>query len=571
MKKLNNLFVYLTIAFLLFLGDITAQVDNVPANNPVYAFLKQMQVQGILHNYSDIILPLSRKKVLEALEQIDAKKVLISETDREYLERLKEKLNYYEERQVSLIQSDSSVSSSIFDNFSSDFSKNLFADSEKHLYSYNDKDISFYVNPIVEYKYLSSSFYKNNASLLNIGGTIRGSYDEWLGFYLLGSNGTVLGNRDVADLDQEVAQSYTFNNTKINYFPYTEGYVRLEKGIASFELGRERVLWGTGYINRMVLSNNPPPFDFIRFNISYKSLSYNFLHGWLVQKPTFTTIDSAAGENFKNKGSKYIAMSRLGFSPGNKLSLGITQMIIYSNRPVEAAYLTPFLFFESAQRSLNDLDNSFLSFDGRYLITNGFEINSSIIFDDLNFKRLSKGEWNGSNNGTAWQAGAIITDPLLINDLVVKLEYIQIRPYIFSHPGLKGALTYTNNGYLLSPNIQPNSTLFSAEIDYRFSRELYARMNFSHELHGNNIYNSEGDLIRNVGGDVFQNLTIYDSEFANLLDGERERTDIFTVSLNYEFLYGFFGNLTYQYKNRAAGSLNTTNNLLSASVRLSFE
>ena len=570
MKILNNLFRFSTIIFLIGIGSITAQVENVPANNPVYSFLKEMQVQGILKGYSDIILPLSRKKILEALEQIDHNKYKISETDKEYLERLKEKLDFYEEESFQKKLTDSSASSSIFDNFPSDFRKNLFGDSEKHLYRYNDKNINFYINPVAEYKYIYSSFYKNNTSLFNIGGIFRGSYDGWLGFYLLGSNGTVLGSRNVADLEQTVAQSYTFNNTKINYFPYTEGYVRLEKGIVSFQLGRERVLWGTGYINRMILSNNPPPFDFIRFNISYKSLSYNFLHGWLVQKPTFTPIDSLAG-NFKTKGSKYVAMSRLGFSPGNKLSLGVTQMIIYSNRPVEAAYLTPFIFFESAQRSLNDLDNSFLSFDGRYLITNGLEINSSIIFDDLNFKRLSKGEWNGSNNGTAWQSGVIITNPLLMNDLVVKLEYVQVRPYIFSHPGLKGALTYTNNGYLLSQNVQPNSTQFSAEIDYRFSRELYAHLNYSHELHGRNIYDSQGNLIKNVGGDVFQNITVYDSQFANLLDGERERTDLFTLSFDYEFLYGFYGNVTYHYKNSMLNGLNSINQTLSASIRLLFE
>ena len=344
----------------------------------------------------------------------------------------------------------------------------------------------------------------------------------------------------------------------------------MEKGIVSFQLGRERVLWGTGYINRLILSENPPPFDFIRFNISYKSLSYNFLHGWLVQKPTFTFIDSLAG-NFKNKGSKYIAMSRIGFAPGNKLSLGITQMIIYSNRPVEAAYLTPFMFFESAQRSLNDLDNSFLSFDGRYLITNGLEVNSSIIFDDLNFKRLSKGEWNANNNGTAWQVGAIVTNPLLMNDLIFKIEYVQIRPYMFSHPGLRGALTYTNNGYLLSPDIQPNSTLFSTEIDYRFSKELYAQLNYSHELHGNNIYDSQGNLVRSVGGDVFQNLTLYDSYYANLLAGDRETTDIFTLSLKYEFLYGFFADLSYQYYNRSYDNMKNSNHIFTGSIRISFE
>lgn len=573
MKKSNFLFLhlsYIAAAILFNFNIIYAQVENVPAVNPVYSFLKRMQVQGILSDYSNVILPLSRKKVLEALQQVDKNKDKISLTDREYLESLKKKLDFFEEKKISSLKPDTSRSGSIFDNFPSDFSKNLFADSEKHLYSYNDKNINFYINPVVEYKYINSSFNKNNSSLFNLGGILRGSYDDWFGFYLLGTNGIVSGNRDVAELDRRVLQSYTFNDTKINYFPFTEGYARVEKGIVSLQIGRERVLWGTGYINRLILSENPPPFDFIRFNISYKSLSYNFLHGWLVQKPTLTILDSL-GEYFKTKGSKYVAMSRLGFRPNNKLSLGITQMIIYSNRPLEAAYLTPFLFFESAQRSLNDLDNSFLSFDGRYLITDGIEVNSSIIFDDINFKRLSEGQWNASNDGTAWQIGTIITNPLLLNDLIFKMEYIQIRPYMYSHPGLKGALTYTSNGYLLSPDIQPNSTLFSTEIDYRFSSELCAQLNYSHELHGNNIYDSQGNLIKNVGGDVFQNKTFYDSYFANLLDGKRETTDMLTLSINYEFLYGFYGGLAYQYINKLSNGLKTTNNILSASLRLSFE
>ncbi len=494
---------FISILLLFFCTSLNAQVENVSTDNPVYSFLKEMQVEGILKDYSDIVLPLSRRKVLDALREIDKNKEKISPTDKEYLERLKLKLGFYDVKESN--QSDTSSTESIFDNFPDNFSRNLFGDSEKHLYKYNDKNINFYINPVAEFKYIYSSHDKNNSSLFNIGGIFRGSYDNWFGFYLSGTNGIVNGNRSVAELDPRVAQNYTFNNTKINYFPITEGYARLEKGIVSFQIGRERVLWGTGYINRLILSNNPPPFDFIRFVISYKSLSYNFLHGWLVQMPTFTPIDSLAGD-FKTKGSKYLAMSRLGFRPNDKLSLGVTQMIIYSNRPLEAAYLTPFLFFESAQRSLNDLDNSFLSFDGRYLLTEGIEINSSIIFDDINLKRLANGEWNGNNNGTAWQAGVMITNPLLINDLTVKAEYIQIRPYMFSHPGLIGALTYTNNGYLLSPDIQPNSTLLSTEVDYRFSRELYAKLNFSHELHGNNIYDSQGNLIRNVGGDVFQNL-----------------------------------------------------------------
>ncbi len=417
MKRYNFLSAqisFISILLLFFYSSLNAQVENVSTDNPVYSFLKEMQVKGILKDYNDIVLPLSRKKVLDNLKEIDSKRERLSLTDREYLARLKQKLDFYD----TLSQKDTSRSESIFDNFPDSFSKNLFGESEKHLYKYNDKNINFYINPVAEYKYIYSSHYKNNSSLFNIGGILRGSYDNWFGFYLSGTNGIVNGNRSVAELDPRVAQSYTFNNTKINYFPATEGYARVEKGIVSFQIGRERVLWGTGYINRLILSDNPPPFDFIRFDISYKSLSYNFLHGWLVQMPTFTPIDSLAGD-FKTKGSKYVAMSRLGFRPNDKLSLGITQMIIYSNRPLEAAYLTPFLFFESAQRSLNDLDNSFLSFDGRYLATDGLELSSSIIFDDINFKRLANGEWNGNNNGTAWQISLILTNPLLVSDLTV--------------------------------------------------------------------------------------------------------------------------------------------------------
>ncbi len=110
-------------------------------------------------------------------------------------------------------------------------------------------------------------------------------------------------NRKLLYLIQELKQSFTFNNTKIDFFDGTKGYLRFQKGIISAELGRERILWGQSYINRMILSNNPQLFDFVRFDLHYKSLSYNFLHGWLVQPSTIVYSDSLVG-NIKNKGIK---------------------------------------------------------------------------------------------------------------------------------------------------------------------------------------------------------------------------------------------------------------------------
>jgi hypothetical protein len=539
------------------------QVETVPAEHPIYSFLKQMHVKGILKDYDDIILPLSKMQVINSLVKIDCNKAELSETEKDYLLRMKEKFG--------LNNSSGPGPINILDNFPSELARNISEDAEKHIYSYKDSSVSFIIDPVLEGTFIYSGMYSNNSTLLNFGGSLRGSYDNWLGFYLQAANGTVLGNRETAQLDHRVEQSFTFNHTGINYFDETSGYIRLQKGIVSLELGRERVLWGNGYIDRTVLSNNPQLFDFIRFDIAYKKFRYDFLHAWLVQSPDYVFVDSLAGYD-RIKQSKYVAVSRLGYQANDDLSFGVSQMVIYSNRPFEAAYLNPFLFWESAQRSMNDLDNSFLSFDSRYHIMDGLEANFSIIFDDINFSYLFKSEWARYNNGEEWQAGIMLTNPLLFQDMTLRLEYLQIRPYTFSHPGGGEALTYTNNGYLLGTDLQPNSARLSADFEYRFSSKLDLNLLYSHSLHGYNIYDANGNLIKNVGGNVFENFaSAYDSQYAYLLDGNREIMDKLNITLNYEFIYGFYLSCSYQYYKTSLNGIIINDNVITVSVKVNFE
>ena len=351
-----------------------------------------MYVNGILNDYDDVILPLSRKQIQSAISDIQLNKHKLNSIDQKILDRMSLKLGFQDS--VEVVQ--------FFDRFPDRFLSNLIEEKEKHLYFYRDSIISFYADPMLEYKLIYSDMNKMGSSILNFGGRIRGSYQDWFGYYIQATNGSVFGNRATASLDKRIKQSFTFNDTKINYFDNTTGYFRVEKGIMSAQLGRERILWGAGEINKLVLSDNPPIFDFIRFGLKYKAIRYDFLHGWLVMQPEFLQISNDIS---KEKRSKYIAISRLGINPNQDISLGVSQTVIYSNRSFEAAYLNPFLFWESAQRSLNDLDNSFLTFDGKYRATNGLVINSTAIFDDINFSRLFNGEWAGHNNGFAWQLG----------------------------------------------------------------------------------------------------------------------------------------------------------------------
>ena len=533
--KICLIFLLVTTSF------VFSQVETIPADHPVYPFLKNMYLKGALSKYSDIVLPLSKGTVINYLSEIEKSSYLLSASEKEFLCRMEVKMGMKNENPMSFVN-----------HFPSGLIDGFRKYSEKHLYSFTDSTAKFYVDLIGDVSYLYSDIYHDYSILLNAGGQLYGTYSDWLGFLLEGSNGTQYHNRQVAELDPRVKTSFTFNETRINFFDHTQGYLRLQKDAVNFELGRERILWGIGYVDRMVLSDNPPLFDFLKFHISYKSLRYDFIHAWLVQPFKTVFIDSITGD-VKQKGSKYLAISRLGITPIPDLEFGISQMIIYANRPFEAAYLNPFLFWESAQRSLGDLDNSFLSFDLRYKIFNGFETSGSMIWDDILFSALFKGEFDKINNRSTWKAGVILADPILPSNTDLKIEYQQVRPFTFSHPGIGESLTYTNNTYLLGTNLQPNSTAISSEFNYLLNGNINFKFRYSHILHGRNIYDENGNLIKNVGGNILETIGYdYNTLIAPLLDGILETTDQYSFFVRDEIQYGLYLNLIFNYSSTRA-------------------
>jgi len=65
--------------------------------------------------------------------------------------------------------------------------------------------------------------------------------------------------------------------------------------------------------------------------------------------------------------------------------------------------------------------------------------------------------------------------------------------------------------------------------------------------HGNNIYDSNGILVRNVGGDAFQYFRWGDSRRTYILDGIRDVSNKISFNLEYEFILGFYLGFQYDY------------------------
>lgn len=537
--RIRTKIVFVIIVFCLLNNFLLAQVETISADHPVYYFLKKMYVSGVLPEYDDIVLPLSKNQVIKYLKVINENKSTLSSQEKLYLERLDKYFNFSESNIETISLLDSK------DNLVTEF----FWDKRKELYYYKDSSMTFYISPDISFQFISTTdktLNGKNALFTDIGGKFTGSYNNWFAFHLQGSNGFISGDRNAARLIKKVEQSLTFNETGLNFVDGTRGYVRFEKDIASLQLGRERILWGTGYNSKLIIDKTPPIFDFVRADFKYKSFTYNYLHGWLTQPMFRVNIDSLRGDA-RFTSSKYIAISRIGISPANNFNFGITQIVIYANRAFELAYLNPFLFYESAQRSLNDTDNSLLGLDFRYRPVNGLEINATLLLDDLNYDSFLKGKWNTSENRIAAQLGFYLSSPVFFPNTTFKFEFLKLRPYMFSHVGLGESLTYTNNSYMLGSDIQPNSGRISFELNHKLSSVLDFILNYNYSIHGNNEYDENNNIIHNYGGNVFYPVTIGDDGYAKFLAGIREFSHQFNFSLMYEPVLNTSVSATLQY------------------------
>jgi hypothetical protein len=207
-----------------------------------------------------------------------------------------------------------------------------------------------------------------------------------------------------------------------------------------------------------------------------------------------------AGLALKIKGpsiaDKYVAAHRVQLSFPRALDIAFNEMVVYSNRAPDLAYLTPFGLLESAQRARGDRDNGLWSFDIQTHFTPGLELCGTVLFDDLHLGQFFKNRFENKN---AYQLGFFLTDPLMFRNTSLMVEWTHVQPYVFSHD-YSIEDTYTSNGAPLGPRIGPNSESWFVRGDLFPSERLTLSLRYLSERHGDNIYDASGNLLRNVGG-----------------------------------------------------------------------
>ncbi|MDZ4712700.1 MAG: capsule assembly Wzi family protein [bacterium] len=532
----------LTLLFLLMIcftyQQSSAQVENVPLSNSVYDFLKEMRVKGIITNYNDDDPGMARFQVADRLQIMNKKKSRLGKVETELLEKymiefLPEEINKM--NTTSLFGGNMKMSHGI---------KELFTDKQKYLYAYQKVNNNIFINTIGQLFYINQSKpdSKPNAKLFYGGFSIRGSLFEKLGYYLSVEKGGGIGDTSLMEAAFPRIRSnfkYVENIENIKNFDFTNGYMKFYSNPTEdmdlfVQIGREQLKYGLGYSKRLVLSGDAPNMDFIKFNLNYGIVSYSSIFG-----STVGEFNKDVSKNF----TKYFIANRIKLSFKKLFDIGVGESIITS-RGFELGYLNPVIFYKFVEHSLQDRDNGTLFADFQTHFIKNFELQGTFFLDENILSNLA--DMTKQSNKTAYQLGFFYHEPVGIKNLSLIFEYSKLRPYVYTHFNPKN--TYTAFGEILGNPIGPNADQLFLKLNYNLSDRIKFGLEYEHTRKGENIYGLNGELIRNVGGNVYDSYRQgTDADKAYFLDGIRINTDNVKFNISYEPLKSFIFDLNFVY------------------------
>ncbi|MCZ7613438.1 MAG: hypothetical protein M5T52_07855 [Ignavibacteriaceae bacterium] len=429
----------------------------------------------------------------------------------------------------------------------------------KYIYAYSGENANVFLNLLGHY-YYGQQFRPsiNNAHLFDIGFRFHGTLFNHLGYNMAVIKGGAAGNKQVAELiDPRIKQTFKWveDAENIGNYEFVDGYIKyltnpVDDMNLFIEIGREYKTVGYGYGSKLVLSGDSPPLDFIEFGLNYGIASFSSIHGSTVGDFSY---------NMDERYTKYWAFNRLKFSFENLFDIGIGENIIYSGRGFELGYASPLAFYKFVEMELQDRDNANLYFDIQTSFIPNLELQGTFFLDENILSNLQN--FDSYKNKTAYQLGIFWYEALSLNDLSMKLEYTKIRPFVYTHVNAQN--TYSSWGTNLGHPIGPNADEIFSELAYNLNDWMRVTLNYRFVRKGENLYDEQGNLIKNVGGDINVS-TGPNPEFENayFLDGERFNQNIFQVGFRIEPIRDFIFYLIYNYdqeNNLATGNKLITN------------
>jgi hypothetical protein len=241
----------------------------------------------------------------------------------------------------------------------------------------------------------------------------------------------------------------------------------------NFQLGRDRISYGTGYMGNLSISDNPAFYEFARLSFFSKYFKYSVL---INQMPLeIKTSNDKNYDEHKNylvrTTQRYFYLHRLDFSPFNALSIGLMEGLMVGNSPLEIRYLNPFVIFHNFysnwdyDMAAGDMTGSFFSVEANWNVFGSLAVYGQFAMNELITKYKAE-HWPGQPpNGLAFLAGTRFSRSFVSWGSVFFAEFIYTDPFAYMSPSPFSSfiqmrrLSVNNNNTLLYYIAYPRDTI----------------------------------------------------------------------------------------------------------------
>ena len=511
----------------------------VPAEHPVYAYLERLEVRGFIFFRANV-RPLTRGEIISYLNEAADKN---SDNPERYRlsRREKEELLRYREEFCLNPDRDYESETSRWSRFrNGTILRNLpFYRDGYNLFTVQGGGFYLALNPVLYWDVLTDSTGEVITRRTSGFHLIAGLHDNLACYFDFrdtqerGRGPYEKGER--SKLYSDNAAYVSMDGGDVCYYDITQAVVAVGVGNLLIDFGRGSGRWGAGRSGNLLLSDNPPPFDFLsaRYDIS-SFLRFAYLAGVLHPYPEiYQEIDSTSlGHIRKIVERKYISAHRLEVYPLKGVEIGITESVIYGQRGLEPAYLNPINLYFSAEHNLGDMDNIAWSGDIEVNLIEGVSLYGELFIDDMRTGKLGT-NWIGNKFG--WLTGLFLVNPFQLNDIDFTCEYARLDPFVYTH--IFPINTYKNWNSSLGHFLPPNSDRLFVKAGWRPFYSWSGSVSAAFVRHGENILSSTDTV--NVGGDI--NLPYNQGqESVPFLDGRRMNISIWEAVLKWEPLEYYF-------------------------------
>jgi hypothetical protein len=213
----------------------------------------------------------------------------------------------------------------------------------------------------------------------------------------------------------------------------------------NFQIGRDRLSYGTGQNGNLAIMDNPDYHDFMRLSLFSKYFKYSFLisHLPLVLSDDIIPSDKKFEKDdyLKKTTQRYLYLHRIDISLFNKVSLGIMEGALVGNSSLELRFLNPMGVYHSffswwnydewVNEKYDSMVGSLLSAEINWNILDSFAFYGQFIMNDFATDyELSISPEGQPPNALGYMAGLRYTHSINSWGSSYHVEFFYTDPYL---------------------------------------------------------------------------------------------------------------------------------------------